>query len=153
MEIRRKYTLRARETHHQSNVAPSWPITCKHKDLWAHQSNLTDLRQAEPLITDLGTHLPVNHRSLKAVHATWRSVEHRARPTCHWTHSSLASTCWLLIGCRRRFREAQATSPVKHPWFPPINSRGWVEMRTHFTFNLHSLLEFRYHLGGLVLPM
>ena len=51
--------------------------------LYGPPEGLDRLRTTGPRTTNHGTHLLVTQRSLKAVHATWRSAKYHGRPTYH----------------------------------------------------------------------
>ena len=85
---------------------------------------------------------------MKLIRATWWSADHHSRLTCQWAFSLPAAMWCLLIGSRRQFREAQASSRPRHPWFHPIYSRRGVRIRASNTshLTLHSPLEFSLEL-------
>ena len=142
-----KETQPMRMTHHQSEVKPSQQIRCIHEDLRAHQSYLTDSRQAMTHIHNMRAH-PAAFRPRTGPNGlSPRSADLQvARPSgdgprappplrrhvvrCGWS----PMTVWLV-------------SQARGWWLPPINTSGGVEnedthtTHQHFTLFLSSYLS------------
>ena len=134
----------SKTTCHQSVVTPSRRTICIHEDPRAHQSFQTALRQAMPHIYEMGAHLAVSQSSLGPNgHIFWSADQH-GRPTIG--RFVLGSTFHVSTPHSMPKAVQGGTGSIlqpRRPWYPTINSRGGLQMKTSIQVLSQAFYWFR----------